>query len=118
VKRLNGDMERCGLNRAVRQSRKWHERRRQVATILMIKQSVSCTWQDLAQGEGIPKVYWTTVDLGRFCAASVDEWWDWLWACILKDKEVLIPGRDPSKVQTQIHDYFLTLVDARENGTF
>jgi hypothetical protein len=83
-----------------------------------ITQRVSCTWQDLAQREGIPKVYWTTVDLGRFCAASVDEWWDWLWARILKDKEVLIPGRDPSKVHTQIHDYFLTLVDARENETF
>jgi hypothetical protein len=83
-----------------------------------IMQSVSCTWQDLAQRKGIPKVYWTIVDLGRFCAASADKWWDWLWARILKDKEVLIPGRDPSKVQTQIHDYFLALVDARENGTF
>jgi hypothetical protein len=83
-----------------------------------IMQSVSCTWQDLAQRKGIPKVYWTTVDLGRFCAASADKWWDWLWERILKDKDVLIPGRDPNKVQTQIHDSFLALVDARENETF
>ena len=63
-------------------------------------------------------MYWSTVDLPRFGAASKDKWWDWFWSQILADKEVLIPGRDPSKVQTQIHDYFLALVDARENGTF
>jgi hypothetical protein len=83
-----------------------------------ILQSVSCTWQDLAQQEGIPKVYWPTLDLPRFCAVSADKWWDWFWSRILKDKEVLLPGRDPSKVRTQIHDHFLALVDARENGTF
>jgi len=83
-----------------------------------IKQSVPYTWQDVAQRDGIPKVYWSTIDLQRFCAASAEDWWDWLWTRILKDKDVLIPGRDPSKVRTQVHDHFLALVDARENGTF
>jgi hypothetical protein len=83
-----------------------------------ITQSISCTWQDVAQRNGIPKVYWSTVDLPRFCAASADKWWDWLWQRILKDKEVLLPGRDPSKVKRQIRDYFLALVNAREDGTF
>jgi hypothetical protein len=76
------------------------------------------TWQEVAQNKGVPSVYWPIIDLPRFCATFADLWWDWLWAHILKDKEVLLPGRDPSKVQRQIHDYFLALVDARESGTF
>ena len=36
-----------------------------------ITQSVSCTWQDLAREDGIPKVYWPTVDLPRFCRISI-----------------------------------------------
>lgn len=83
-----------------------------------ILQSVPCTWQDVAQQEGIPKVYWPTLDLPRFCAASADKWWDWFWSRILKDKKVLLLGRDPSKVRTQIHDHFLALVRAREDETF
>jgi len=83
-----------------------------------VTQSISCTWQDVAQQKGIPKVYWSTVDLPRFCAASKDQWWEWLWSRILEDQRVLLPGRDPSKVRTQIHDHFLALVDAREDGTF
>jgi hypothetical protein len=83
-----------------------------------ITESVSCTWQHMAEQEGIPKVYWPAVDLPRFCADYVDEWWDWLWSRILEDREVLLPSRDPSKAQRQIHDHFLALVDARENGTF
>ncbi len=59
-----------------------------------ILQSVSCTWQDLAQQQGIPKVYWSTIDLPRFGAASANEWWDWLWSRILKDKAVLLPDAD------------------------
>jgi hypothetical protein len=83
-----------------------------------ITQSVSCTWQDEARHAGIPEEYWETADLPRFCKQSADEWWDWFWSHILQEKNVLLPGRDPSKVQTQIRDYFLALVDARENETF
>jgi hypothetical protein len=83
-----------------------------------VGEPVPITLEDDAKRRRMPKDYWPTIELPRFCAASADKWWDWLWARILKDKEVLIPGRDPSKVQTQIHDYFLALVDARENGTF
>jgi hypothetical protein len=75
-------------------------------------------WQDMAQRKGIPKVYWATPDLQRFCEEFADKWWDWLWSRILKDKEVLLPGRNLGKVRTQIRGYFLALVDARENGTF
>jgi hypothetical protein len=77
-----------------------------------------CTWQDLARREGIPKEYWGTTDLPRFCKESADEWWNWFWSHILQEKNVLIPGRDPSKVQKQIRKYFLALIAARENGTF
>lgn len=59
-------------------------------------------WQVLAQKKGIPKVYWSTVDLGQFSTASSDEWWNWLWAYILKDKKVLLSDRDPSKHKKQI----------------
>ena len=83
-----------------------------------ITQRISCTWQDLAQRKGIPKMYWATVDFGRFCAESADKWWNWLWAYILKDKEVLLPNLDPSKDKKQIRDYFRALVEAREDGTF
>jgi hypothetical protein len=75
-------------------------------------------WQDLAQRNGIPKVYWQTPGLQGFCAASADKWWDWLWSRILEDQKVLLPGRDPSKAQKQIRRYFLALVDAREHGAF
>jgi hypothetical protein len=75
-------------------------------------------WQDMAQRKGIPKVYWQTPGLQRFCVASADKWWDWLWSRILEDQKVLLPGRNPSKVQKQIRGYFLALVGARENGTF
>jgi hypothetical protein len=75
-------------------------------------------WQDMAQRKGIPKVYWATPDLQRFCEESADKWWDWLRERILKDKEVLLPRHDPSKAQKQIRGYFLALVEARENGTF
>lgn len=75
-------------------------------------------WRNVAQRKGIPKVYWPTVELLRFCAKSANEWWNWLWSRILEDQKLLLPGRDPSKVQKQIREYFLALVDARENGAF
>src|SRR5262249_23687147 len=75
-------------------------------------------WEVFAQRAGIPKVYWSTVDLGGFCAVSSKEWWNWLWAYILKDKKVLLPNLDPSKHMKQIRGYFCALVEAREDGTF
>ena len=75
-------------------------------------------WQKLAQRKGIPKVYWQTPSLQRFCAASAGNWWHWLWSRILGDQKVLLSGRDPTKVQKQIRKYFLVLIAARENGTF
>jgi hypothetical protein len=75
-------------------------------------------WKVFAQRAGIPEVYWSTVDLGGFCAVSSNEWWNWLWAYILKDKKVLLPNLDPSKHKKQIRGYFRVLVEAREDGTF
>jgi hypothetical protein len=83
-----------------------------------VGEPVSITLEDDAKRRRIPKDYWPTIELPRFCAASADKWWDWLWERILKDKELLPPRHDPSKVHKQIRGYFLALVDARENGTF
>ena len=86
---------------------------------LAILQEVSPkSWQDMAQRKGIPKVYWRTPGLQRFCAASADKWWDWIWSRILEDQKGLLPGRDPSKVQKQVRRYFLALARARGDGAF
>jgi hypothetical protein len=82
------------------------------------KKRVRISWEDAAQRCGIPREYWNTGDLPYFCDATKDEWWEWLWSCILKYRNILLPGRDPSKVKKQIRDAFLALVGAREDGTF
>lgn len=83
-----------------------------------ITEGVACTWEDLAQQRRLPKIYWHTIDLPRFSAASSEEWWHWLWRRTLAEKNVLLPDLDASKHKKQIREYFRALVQAREDGTF
>ena len=81
-------------------------------------------WQEVARGQRIPQVYWSSVKLPDFSVKSEPKWWKFLWPLISKKINVrklnsryqMARTRYVADSGTTAHDHLKLLARLREKG--